>query len=356
MSVSDSAHRPSDPEHVSLPVQKDGLGFPSPARRTPSWPPSPDEDPSLPPFPLEEPGPRLMAPGSLPSPALSLEEEEEDEDGEDAAEPEGLCSEEHPSQFFAEAQRLREQRLLLDEEVSVGGRIYGVHRVILAAVSSLFRGRLLGSGGPQPPFSLDVTPRAWEAVLTFAYEGVLGPAPQGDVLVAAETLGAPRVKAVAQRGRQGAGSAGEDEKQPSQAEELRENLRSIELLYREGIGCDLELEAGGCRLRGEGLWGVILMQVHMLPGIVCASSRWFHPYHRSFDPRCRQNFSGVAFGVSPEPLKMEHAQLSCFPLSTDRFILWLFLGPVTRDFQPAGNFLQLAGGKVIVHGSRTSRR
>uniref|UniRef100_A0A8D1QZN9 Kelch like family member 33 n=1 Tax=Sus scrofa TaxID=9823 RepID=A0A8D1QZN9_PIG len=250
MSVSDSAHRPSDPEHVSLPVQKDGLGFPSPARRTPSWPPSPDEDPSLPPFPLEEPGPRLMAPGSLPSPALSLEEEEEDEDGEDAAEPEGLCSEEHPSQFFAEAQRLREQRLLLDEEVSVGGRIYGVHRVILAAVSSLFRGRLLGSGGPQPPFSLDVTPRAWEAVLTFAYEGVLGPAPQGDVLIAAETLGAPRVKAVAQRGRQGAGSAGEDEKQPSQAEELRENLRSIELLYREGIGCDLELEAGGCRLRG----------------------------------------------------------------------------------------------------------
>uniref|UniRef100_F1S8H2 Kelch like family member 33 n=1 Tax=Sus scrofa TaxID=9823 RepID=F1S8H2_PIG len=249
MSVSDSAHRPSDPEHVSLPVQKDGLGFPSPARRTPSWPPSPDEDPSLPPFPLEEPGPRLMAPGSLPSPALSLEEEEEDEDGEDAAEPEGLCSEEHPSQFFAEAQRLREQRLLLDEEVSVGGRIYGVHRVILAAVSSLFRGRLLGSGGPQPPFSLDVTPRAWEAVLTFAYEGVLGPAPQEDVLVAAETLGAPRVKAVAQRGRQGAGSAGEDEKQPSQAEELRENLRSIELLYREGIGCDLELEAGGCRLR-----------------------------------------------------------------------------------------------------------
>lgn len=43
---------------------------------------------------------------------------------------------------------------------------------------------------------------------------------------------------------------GKIEKQPSQAEELRENLRSIELLYQEGIGCDLELEAG-CRLRGE---------------------------------------------------------------------------------------------------------
>ena len=238
----------------------------------------------MPPFPLEEPGPRPMTPGSLPSPALSLEEDEEEEDeenGEDSAEPEGLCSEEHPGQFFAEAQRLREQRLLLDEEVSVGGRAYGVHRVILAAVSSLFRGRLLGGRGPQPPLSLDVTPAAWEAVLTFAYEGVLGPAPREDVLVAAEALGAPRVKAAAQWGRHGAGSGGEDEKQPSQAEELRENLRSIDLLYQEGIGCDLELEAGGCRLRGEGLGGagagIALRQVHMPPGMVCASSSCFDP-------------------------------------------------------------------------------
>nr|XP_015106527.1 kelch-like protein 33 [Vicugna pacos] len=253
MSVSDSTdRRRSDPEQASLPVQKDSLDHTLPARRTPSWPPSADEDPSLPPFPLGEPGTRPMVPGSLASPSLPLEEEEEeeeDEDGEDTAEPEELRSEEHPSQFFSEAQRLREQRLLLDEEVSVGGRVYGVHRVILAAVSSLFRDRLLNGRGQQPLFSLEVTPGAWEAVLTFAYEGVLGPAPRGDVLVAAEALGAPRVKAAAQWGREGAGSAGEDEKHPSQAEELRENLRSIELLYQEGIGCDLELEAGSCRLQ-----------------------------------------------------------------------------------------------------------
>lgn len=261
MSVSDSAHRPSDPGSVSLPAQKDRLDLPLPDRRTPSWPPSPDEDPSLPPFPLEEPVPRPKAPGNLPSPALSLEEEENED--EDAAELEGLRSEEHPSQFFAEAQRLREQRLLLDEEVSVGGRVYGVHRVILAAISSLFRDRLLGGRGPRPPLSLDVATGAWEAVLTFAYEGLLGPAPWGDVLVVAEALGAPRVKAAAQGRRKGTGSAREDEKQPSQAEELRENLRSIELLYKEGVGCDLELEAGGCRLRGEDLWGITLLQVQI---------------------------------------------------------------------------------------------
>ncbi|XP_045865101.1 kelch-like protein 33 [Meles meles] len=251
MSVSDSAHHPSDPGSVSLPAQKDLLGLPLPDRRTPSWPPSPDEDPGLPPFPLEETVPRPLAPGNLPSPALSLEEEEEEEteDEDDSGEPEGLRSEEHPSQFFAEAQRLREQSLLLDEEVSVAGRVYGVHRVILAAISSLFRDRLLGGRAPQPPLSLDVTARAWEAVVTFAYEGFLGPAPGGDVLVVAEALGAPRVKAAAQWRCEGAGSAREDGKPPSQEEELRENLRSIELLYKEGVGCDLELEAGGCRLR-----------------------------------------------------------------------------------------------------------
>lgn len=282
MSVSDSAHRSSDP----LPAQKDGLGLPLPDRRTPSWPPSPDGDPGLPPFPLEEAVPRPVAPGNLPSPALSLEEDEgeENEDEEDAAELEGLRSEEHPSQFFNEARRLREQRLLLDEEVSVAGRVYRVHRVILAAVSSLFRDRMLGGTGPRPPLSLDVAAGAWEAALTFAYEGFLGPAPWGDVLVVAEALGAPRVKAAAQRRGKGAGSPGEDEKQPSRAEELRENLRNIELLYKDGVGCDLELEAGGCRLRGEDQCGMTLLQVQM--------HVWFDPYYSGFDPCCRQNFLG----------------------------------------------------------------
>lgn len=260
MSVSASERRPADRGRVSLPLRKDGRGLPSPGRRNPPWPQTPDDDPRLPPFPLEEPGPRPVAPGDLPSPTLSLEEEEEEEedDEEDAAEPEGLRSEEHPGQFFAEARRLREQRQLLDEEVSVEGRVYGVHRVILAAVSSLFRGRLRDGGvSPRPPFSLDVAPKAWEAVLSFAYEGVLSPAPRAQVLVAAKALGAPRVEAAARRQLQKAGSARDEEKQlPSPAEELRESLRGIELLYREGVGCDLELEAGGCRLRGEGLWGI----------------------------------------------------------------------------------------------------
>ena len=61
MSLSDSTRRPSGAEEVSLLVQKDDLDLPLPTQRTPSWPPSPDEDPGLPPFPLEEPGPVIRA-------------------------------------------------------------------------------------------------------------------------------------------------------------------------------------------------------------------------------------------------------------------------------------------------------
>lgn len=243
----------SDLEHVSLPIQKDSPELPLPARRTFSRSPSSDDDPGLLSFSLEEPGPPSPSvSGILPFPASSPEKgKKQDDGGDDSVEPEVLCSAEHPCLFFAEARRLREQKLLLDEEVSVGGQVYGVHRVILAAISSLFRGRLLDGGGQQPGFSLDVTPRGWEAALTFAYEGVLGPASQDEVLAAAEALGAPRVKKAAQLRPEGLGKAGENEKKLSQAEELRENLHSIERLYREGIGCDLELEAEGYRLRGE---------------------------------------------------------------------------------------------------------
>ncbi|XP_068953806.1 kelch-like protein 33 [Petaurus breviceps papuanus] len=219
--------------------RKDHPSLPLPAQRSPTWPSSPDEDSGLLPFPLEEPGQRASASGDLPSPSLSLEEDEE-------GELEVLVSDEHPGQFFAEARRLRALSLLLDEEVIVQGRRYAVHGVVLASVSSLFRSRLLGNGGPRPPVQLDVAPQGWEAVLTFAYEGVVGPAALEDVVAVAEVLGAPRVAAAAVRRLEGDQDQGDHEQEGAErAEELRENLRSIEQLYREGAGCDLELEAEG---------------------------------------------------------------------------------------------------------------
>ncbi|XP_074088073.1 kelch-like protein 33 [Macrotis lagotis] len=212
-------------------------------QRSPTWPSSPDEDPGLLPFPLEEPGSRASASGDLPSPTLSLEEGEE-------GEPEELVSEEHPGQFFAEARRLRDSNLLQDEEIIVQGRRYAAHGVVLASVSSFFRSRLQEKRAPRPPVQLDVAPRGWEALLTFAYEGVVDPTALGDIVAVAEILGAPRVAAAAVKKLEGDQNQGDKEQEgPDQAEELRENLSGIQQLHREGIGCDLELEAEGCHLK-----------------------------------------------------------------------------------------------------------
>ncbi|KAM9068333.1 kelch-like protein 33 [Sarcophilus harrisii] len=228
---------------LSPQFRKDYPSLSLPTQQSPTWPSSPDEDSGLLPFPLGQPSHRTSHLGDLPSPSLSLEEDEE-------GETEALVSEEHPGQFFAEARRLRDLSLLLDLEVIVQGRRYAVHGVVLASVSSLFRSWLLGNGDPRPPIQLDVAPQGWEAVLTFAYEGVVGPAALGDVIAAAELLGAPRVAAAAVRRLEGDRNQGDKEQEGlDKAKELRENLSIMEQLYREGVGCDLELKAEGCHLK-----------------------------------------------------------------------------------------------------------
>uniref|UniRef100_A0A8I3S5V6 Uncharacterized protein n=1 Tax=Canis lupus familiaris TaxID=9615 RepID=A0A8I3S5V6_CANLF len=210
---------PASAPGVGVPGGGQHLGLPGPEQRPPSRPPSSAEDSGSPPV--------VLALGKLRCQEEQEEEAEEEDEDEEDEEEQALLSEEHPGLFFAAAQRLRAQGQLLDERVRVGGRAYGLHRVVLAAV------------------------------LTFAYEGRLGPAPGRDVLAAAEALRAPRVSAAARRrcsceaGGAGPGAEGPGAEAPSAEAELRETLRSIELLYREGAGCDLELQAGGCRLRGE---------------------------------------------------------------------------------------------------------
>lgn len=65
-----------------------------------------------------------------------------------------------------------------------------MHRVILASVSSLFRGRLLGGRGPQP-LSLDVTPGGLGGRVDLAYEGVLGSRPHGRMCWSPGAPGSP---------------------------------------------------------------------------------------------------------------------------------------------------------------------
>ncbi|XP_061446365.1 kelch-like protein 33 isoform X2 [Rhineura floridana] len=152
-----------------------------------------------------------------------------------------LRNEGHADRFFAVAQQLREQRHLVDVTVTLGLRNYKAHSAILAAVSSVFRQRF--ECGEHSMVELDgvTTPCGWEAILNFAYTGELQAMPKtaGEVSDAAEALGIPRVAEICKTVLLGM----ETEDRLSPAEEKWETLRSLEELYEEGIGCDLELKA-----------------------------------------------------------------------------------------------------------------
>ncbi|XP_062993532.1 kelch-like protein 33 [Elgaria multicarinata webbii] len=154
-----------------------------------------------------------------------------------------LRNEAHAERFFAVALQLREQHHFVDVTVTLGLRNYEGHSVLLAAVSSVFRQRL--ECGEQGVVELDgvTAPRGWEAILNFAYTGELEATPEmaGEVLDAAEALGVPRVAEICKSVLIGT----ETEGRLSPAEEKWEMLRSLEELYEEGVGWDLELKAEG---------------------------------------------------------------------------------------------------------------
>ncbi|XP_042331952.1 kelch-like protein 33 isoform X2 [Sceloporus undulatus] len=152
-----------------------------------------------------------------------------------------LRNEGHVEGFFAVALQLRDQHHLVDMTVSLGLRNYEAHGPLLAAVSSIFRQRL--ECGEQSVMELDgvITPRGWEAIFNFAYTGELQATPEvaDEVLDAAEALGVPRVADICKTVLIGT----ETEDRLSPEEEKWETLRSLEELYKEGIGWDLELKA-----------------------------------------------------------------------------------------------------------------
>lgn len=160
-----------------------------------------------------------------------------------------LRNEAHVEGFFGAACQLREQQRLVDVMVTLGLRSYNAHGALLAAVSSVFRQRL--QYGDHGVVELDgvTTPYAWEAILNFAYTGELETTPElaGELLDAAEALGIPRVAEICKAILLGT----EIGDRPSSSEEKWETLRSLEELYKDGIGWDLVLEAEGHTYQGE---------------------------------------------------------------------------------------------------------
>ncbi|CAM4550616.1 unnamed protein product [Lepidochelys kempii] len=172
-----------------------------------------------------------------------------EEPGEEGDVPElrwELRSECHAQQFFEAALELRGQGQLTDMTVTAGARRYQAHGVVLAAISSFFCQRLACRATGEVDVSPLATPCGWEAMLDFAYTGAFAamPGTAGEVVAAAQALGVPRVVEICRR--MGDGLEGR-----SLDEEQWETLRSMEELYRAGVGCDLVLTTEGETFRAH---------------------------------------------------------------------------------------------------------
>ncbi|TFJ99851.1 E3 ubiquitin-protein ligase TRIM41-like [Platysternon megacephalum] len=162
-----------------------------------------------------------------------------------------LRSECHAQQFFEAALELRGHGQLVDMTVMAGAQRYQAHGVVLAAVSAFFCQRLAcgAAGEVDVDVSPLATPRGWEAVLDFAYTGAFTamPGTAGELVAAAQALGAPRVVEICRRMR--GGLEGPEGRSPD--EEQWETLRGMEELYRAGVGCDLALTTEGETFRAH---------------------------------------------------------------------------------------------------------
>ncbi|NXF12049.1 KLH33 protein, partial [Smithornis capensis] len=143
------------------------------------------------------------------------------------------------------ADQLRAVGQLVD--VAVGPEGDKAHAVVLASISSFFlrflegRTRDLGQDSllhvPLPP---GATVQGWRAVLAFAYGGTVPPGREKEVEEAARALGAPRlVTACALRL-----EIDPQDEGPEPLQEQWETLRAMEQLHANGLGCDLQLQAG----------------------------------------------------------------------------------------------------------------
>ncbi|XP_019334997.2 kelch-like protein 33 [Alligator mississippiensis] len=185
-----------------------------------------------------------MWPGVGPdSPA---EEEEEKATSEPRRE---LLNEDHARQFFEVAVELCAQNQLVDVDVISGSRTHHAHAVVLAAVSSFFRERLEQGAVGEVDMSQLATPHGWKAILDFAYSGVVETTSDSvqEVVAAAQVLGVPRVVEICQRRWLSPEKEEEEEEEGRRtpSDEQWETLHSIEKLYGDKIGCDLDLEAQG---------------------------------------------------------------------------------------------------------------
>ncbi|XP_063016811.1 kelch-like protein 33 [Melospiza melodia melodia] len=151
----------------------------------------------------------------------------------------------HAGHFLSVADHLRTAGQLVD--VTVGPEGDMAHAVVLASISSFFHRFLEGRTRqlcqdplPHIPLPPGATLWGWRALLTFAYGGIVPHGQVKEVEEAARALGAPRLVAACALRLE----TDHQEEGPKPLEEQWETLRAMEQLHTNGVGCDLQLQAG----------------------------------------------------------------------------------------------------------------
>ncbi|KAK1792643.1 hypothetical protein P4O66_012577, partial [Electrophorus voltai] len=165
----------------------------------------------------------------------------------------------YPREIFRALQKLRQCSLLTDLTLSVdSGLSFQAHFLVMAAVSSVLQQKLQERDMEKPKEMFlclvpEVSGLGLSAVLEFAYTGTITGLTReslAEIQTAALCLGVPRVLELCKeederKQKQEGEQKMEDKRKTSAEEQMKVSLESIKQLWKDKIGCDVELEAEG---------------------------------------------------------------------------------------------------------------
>ncbi|XP_061815122.1 kelch-like protein 33 [Nerophis lumbriciformis] len=184
------------------------------------------------------------------------EEEEPSEDDEEEAmcsqneeSTKVYCNDDHHVEMFHTLTTFRDSFLLTDLTLNTkDGRKMHTHSIVMAAVSSLVKDSLNnvyqeGQHRPSISMDIDVDHRGLDAIVEFAYTGLISCLDEVEQLkAAAQTLGAYRMLDCLRKMQE---KSSTNEGGISAAEQLAISLQSITDLWLDQVACDVILEAVG---------------------------------------------------------------------------------------------------------------
>lgn len=164
----------------------------------------------------------------------------------------------YPSEIFQTLEEMKMENVLTDLTLSTeDGLSLHVHSLVMAAVSSIIQQKLQERHGDEKQISLRLDPEvndsALAAVVEFAYTGAITSLSKDNMMqiqTAAVSLGAPRVLEIFKVEEDG-GNKEENLRKISAEEQMKVSLQSMQDLWANRVGCDVELVAEGAVFHGK---------------------------------------------------------------------------------------------------------